>query len=284
MRLAPAIAAFAMVLTAGSTADAAPVSKCNAAKKKCIGKYVAAVLGCHAKAEGKGEAVSPDCLSKAMAKLTGGGKGCFDKNDAKVPNDCSQTGNVTQQSDDADALIAAVVSAVDPAYPTPTLTKCGAARKKCAGKKAAGHMGCEAKANKTGAADPTCAPKVTEKFGGANGCDVKALLKGPDCLGSATTGDLETLVDDWSALAAFTMDYAGPACGNGVLDPGEFCDPGSPNRPDTPCGSDFTCTACNCACPSIVHFSGDATSQNTLLDTGWTGRARRTHDVTASGH
>src|ERR1043165_518072 len=101
MRIAVSIVALAMMLAVGPTAQAAPVSKCNAAKKKCIGKYVAAVLGCHAKAEGKGEPLSTDCLNKATAKITGGGKGCFDKNDAKVGNDCSQTGDANQQLQDA---------------------------------------------------------------------------------------------------------------------------------------------------------------------------------------
>jgi hypothetical protein len=282
MRLGMWTAALAMVMAIGSTADAAPVSKCNAAKKKCIGKYIAAALGCHAKAESKGEAVSTDCLNKATAKITGGGKGCFDKNDAKVPNDCAQTGNATQQLTDADDLVAAVVSAVDPDYPTPTLTKCGAARKKCVGKKAAGLMGCEAKANKTGTPDPTCAPKIMAKFGGGKGCDVNALAKGIDCLGSATTSELETLVDDWEALAAFGLDYSGPPCGNGFIDAGEFCDPAGPNRLEAACGGDFPCNpvTCSCACPATVHFSGDATSPKTLLDTGWTGIAHRTPVVT----
>jgi hypothetical protein len=282
-------AALAIALCVGSPAAAAPVSKCNAAKKKCIGKYVAAALGCHAKAETKGEAVSTDCLNKATAKITGGGKGCFDKNDAKVPNDCSQTGNATQQLADANDLVAAVVGAVDPSYPTPIFTNCGAARKKCVGKKAAGLMGCEAKANQTGTPDATCAPKVTEKFGGAKGCDVRALAKGIDCLGAATTSDLETLVDDWDGLATFTLDYSGPPCGNGVIDPGEFCDPGSPNRAAAACGSDFTCNSitCNCGCPATVHFTGDPTSAETQLDLGWTGIAHHTPvvgngDVTVS--
>jgi hypothetical protein len=277
MRFVVSIAALAMLLAVSPTAQAAPVSKCNAAKKKCIGKYVAAVLGCHAKAEGKGEAVGTDCLTKATAKITGGGKGCFDKNDAKAGNDCSQTGDAGQQLQDANDLIAAVVSAVDPNYPTPTLSKCGAARKKCAGKLAAGLMGCEAKANKTGTPDAACGPKVADKFGGAKGCDVNALAKGTDCLGSATTIDVGNQVGQWDSLAVFTIDYTGPECGNGVLDPGEFCDPGSPDRPEAACGADFTCTAtCNCACPATVHFAEDATSPKTLLDTGWTGIAHRT--------
>ena len=276
MKLARAIAAAAMLVVAvGSTADAAPVSKCNAAKKKCIGKYVAAVLGCHAKAEGKGEPVSGDCIAKAAAKITGAGKGCFDKNDAKTGNDCSQTGTASQELQDANDLIASVVSAIDPNYPAVTFSKCGAARKKCAGKLAAGLMGCEAKANKTGAPDASCGPKAADKFGGAKGCDPNALAKGADCLGSATTVDVGTSVNDWDSLAAFTLDYSGPPCGNGFLDPGEFCDPGSPDRPGTACGADFACVGCNCACPSTVHFAEDATSPATVLDVGWTGIAHR---------
>ncbi len=86
------IAALAALLAFGSTANAAPVSKCNAAKKKCIGKYIAAQMGCHAKAESKGLAVDPACLAKGTAKITTvENKGCFDKNDLKIGNDCSNT-------------------------------------------------------------------------------------------------------------------------------------------------------------------------------------------------
>lgn len=274
------IAALAMVVAFGATADAAPISKCNAAKKKCIGKYVAAALGCHAKAEGKGVAVDPACISKAAAKITGGGKGCFDKNDAKVGNDCSATGNAAQQLAEADALIDAVVTDVDPAYPAPTLTKCGAARKKCVGKKAAGLMGCAAKANKDGIGDAACAPKIEDKFGGAKGCDVNALIKGTDCLGTTTTAALEARVDDWSDTVDFSLDYVGPPCGDGLIGAGEFCDPGAPNNPNAQCGSDFACVACNCACPSSIHFVGSPGDPATKLDVGWTGIAHGSPIVT----
>jgi len=275
-RISLVVLAAAVVSFAGA-ADAAPVSKCNAAKKKCIGKYVAAVLGCHAKAEGKGVALDPGCVGKAVAKITGGGKGCFDKNDAKVGNDCTDSGDAAQQLADADALILDVVTDVDPAYPAPTLTKCGAARKKCVGKKAAGLMGCSAKLNKDGIGDASCAPKIVDKFGGAKGCDVNALAKGTDCLGTTTTAALGAKVDAWASTAETIFDYVGPPCGNGVIDPGEFCDPAAPQRPEATCGTDFACnpTTCNCACPSTVHFVGDPSSPATLLDVGWTGIAHR---------
>ena len=259
--------ALAMLAVDGAPAAGAPLSACDAAKKTCLGKYVAAVFGCHAKAERKGDAVAAECLAKAADKLDA----CYAKRDGKTGNDCAQTGNAGQQRADADALVVDVVTAVDPSYPAANVTTCGAARKTCVAKKAAGLMKCAAKANKTGSDDPACAPEVAAKFGAADGCDAKALAKGPDCLGAATSDDLETRIDDWAALAVFTLDYSGPTCGNGVLDPGEFCDPGSPNRPDAACGSAFACVGCTCACPTSLHVAVDAASPATHLDLGWTG-------------
>ena len=274
------IAALAAVLMIGTTANAAPISKCNAAKKKCIGKYIAAVMGCHAKAEGKNIAVDPACLAKATAKITGAGKGCFDKNDAKVGNDCTQTGDAGAQLTAADAFILDVVNDIDPGYPAPTLSKCGAARKKCVGKKAAGLMGCDAKTNKDGVGDPTCAPKIQDKFGGVKGCDTNALIKGTDCQGTATTGSLETKTDNWQTAASAAVDSGGGGpCGNGVLDAGEDCDPGSPGvtcQAGSNTSAAFTCSpTCTCACPTKVTFAGNATATESLLDTGWTGISHR---------
>ncbi len=66
-------------------------------------------------------------------------------------------------------------------------------------------------------------------------------------------------------------------CGNGVLDPGEDCDlsAGVTCQAGANTSAAFTCTACACACPTKVHFVGDATDPATILDTGWTGIAHR---------
>ncbi len=265
-----------------AAAHAAPVSTCNAAKKKCIGKYVAAALSCHAKAEQKGLAVDAGCLAKAASKVTGGGRGCFDKAEAKAPNDCAALGDAASQLGAADDVIAEIVTAVDPSYPTPTLTRCGAARKKCAGKKAAGLMGCSAKSNKDGVGDPACAPRIRDKFAGAYGCDVKALQKGPDCLGATSTAALESAVDVWQEFAVYHLDGIIPAdCGNGVVGPDEQCDPAAaPGIGD--CAGGYSCSAaCTCSCPSSVHLVGDPTSPESVLDLGWTGAAHRMPIVSA---
>src|SRR6185369_13732121 len=133
-KIALGAVALATMLTFG-TANAEPISKCNASKKKCIGKYIASAMGCHAKAESKGLTVDGECLSKATAKITGSGKGCFDKADAKGDG-CSQLGDANTQLTLANALINDAVDDIDPGFPTPHVNKCDAAEKKCVGKKA----------------------------------------------------------------------------------------------------------------------------------------------------
>ncbi len=271
--------ALAMLVVAVN-ATAAPVSKCNAVKKRCIGKYVTAVMGCHAKAESKGLVVDPVCLAKAAARITGGGKGCFDKVDAIPANDCSVSGDAAEQSSVADGFVIDVVDDVDPSYPAPVVSKCGAARKKCVGKAAAGLMTCATKENRDGVGDPACAPKIMAKFAG---CDAKALAKGPDCDGSATTASLEAKTDAWQAVAAATIDGApsGPICGNGVIDPGEFCDPAAPGAREAACGPQFPCNpyTCNCECPALVHLSAGASDPESM-EIGWTGLAHGTPLIT----
>ncbi len=265
-----------MAIALATSAHAAPISKCNAAKKKCLGTYVAAALQCHAKAEQKGVAVEAACLAKAAAKVTGGAKGCFEKLDAKSPNDCSAPGDASSQLLTADAAVLDVVSAVDPGYPSPTLTACGAARKKCAAKKAAGLMKCAAKANKTGADDLPCLTKVRAKFDGPSGCDVKALAKGPDCLGSTSTAALETIVDTWQLRAADDVDGSATHCGNGIVELGEDCDASAPPGPSQLCVGEFACNVnCTCSCPASVGLSVDEMSPETTLDEGWTGLGHR---------
>jgi hypothetical protein len=82
--------------------DPAPItqSKCGAGKKKCVAKYLKAVLKCHQLAQTPGKSTDPNfggCLDKAVAKYTGGPdptKGCFAKLEAKAGNDCGPlTGN-----------------------------------------------------------------------------------------------------------------------------------------------------------------------------------------------
>ena len=64
-------------------------------------------------------------------------------------------------------------------------------------------------------------------------------------------------------------------CGDGQVQPPEFCDgagAGGACGPSFPCTTDGTCT---CDCPTTVHFAGDPTDPATILDTGWTGIAHR---------
>ena len=67
-------------------------TKCGAGKKKCVAKYLGALLKCAATAQTPGKVADPSCISKATAKYNGGAdatKGCFAKLEAKKGNDCA---------------------------------------------------------------------------------------------------------------------------------------------------------------------------------------------------
>ncbi len=95
----------------------AALGKCDAAKQRCVGKYVAAILGCYAKAANKGGVVSNgpgSCTAKAMAKLFDGTKGCLDK--AAANGDCSHAGNqAALLGGDGDAVSDGQSCLLDPA-------------------------------------------------------------------------------------------------------------------------------------------------------------------------
>jgi hypothetical protein len=95
--------------------------KCDGPKTKLVGKYVAALQGCHAKAATKSGTVDGTCVSKAAAKLAGG------ITKAELRTDCSTTGQGSSLASAADAFATTQVCALDPAShacvpPTPIPT------------------------------------------------------------------------------------------------------------------------------------------------------------------
>ena len=65
--------------------------KCDAAKIKCVGKYVAAVTTCARKAAGTISMIDTSCTGKAAGNLTNGAMGCLDK--AALNADCTNAGS-----------------------------------------------------------------------------------------------------------------------------------------------------------------------------------------------
>ena len=259
------IAALALTLGGVTTAHAVPVNKCAAAKTKCVSAKVKGLLGCHQKAEGKSLAVDPTCIDKVVAKFSA----CIVKPEAKPP--CLTTNDGATLEAAIDAYVLDVVQELDPGYPTPVTNKCSVAKKKAVAAKTAAKLGCLAKAfgKEPGTIDPACITKAETKFAGAW---AKAEAK-PPCL---TTGDevaLETKVDVFYSSTSGMLGVV--LCGNGINDAGEACDASAPSSGWAQCGPEFTCTACNCACPTTVTFAGDAGAPESILDTGWTGISHR---------
>ncbi len=180
--------------------------KCQAKKKLCVAKKQQCLLGCHAKAEAKGLAVDGTCLAKCTAKFDGGvnpAKGCFAKLEAK--GGCIKTGDTAAAEAIADAYVTNVVSNVDPGYPTPVLSACAAAKKKCAAQKAAALLKCHSKAEAKGKnPDPNCLAKPLSKF---VDCFTKAEAKA-DCLVTGDAAAIEAIVDGFVSDAVCEIDPA----------------------------------------------------------------------------
>ena len=85
--------------------------KCDGAKSRLVGKYVAATMGCYAKAAGKFGSVDSSCISKATAKLAHG----VTKAEAKPP--CTHLGQGFFLRTIADLFIDEQTCLLSPANP-----------------------------------------------------------------------------------------------------------------------------------------------------------------------
>jgi hypothetical protein len=242
-----------LVLLGLLLADPAPaqtLAKCQAGKKKCVIKKVKGLLGCHAKAEAKGELVLQSCVDKVVAKFShpSDGTGCIEKAEAK--GGCSIVGDAAALETKVDTFVLDVVQNLDPGYPVAVLNKCSAGKKKCVAKKTAGLLGCHAKANSAGALDPDCLIKARQKFDGsfrvppdaAAGCfeKLEAKEKPADpatvCLTHDDTAAIEAKVD------AFVDDIVR------VLDP-----TGGPQiDPQTFAACELACTGAHCVPAALL--------------------------------
>jgi hypothetical protein len=167
-----------------------------------------------------------------------------------------------------DALVSDVVSELDPAFPTPTLNRCSAGKKKCVIKKVAALLKCYERAANTGTnVDQACLQKARAKFdGGADPsteCFAKLEAKG----GCLTTGDatpIENKVDAFVTDVVCELGHSAScpvACG---LAPYPQCDGACPN-PSFP-----FCVAMggpNCLCRDITPSPPPATPTPTPTPT-----------------
>jgi hypothetical protein len=198
---------------------ATPAEHCTAAKDRAAGKKGAAKLLCHARAALRSKAVDPSCLAKAETRFQEG----VARADARVP--CpGDAATLEGQVDDCVDDIAAAIG--EPG-------RCAARKLRAAGKNFRGELDCHARAA-LGESFAPCDAKndarMSERFADAGTCG-----------GDFAT--VESIIDDCTqAIAAGTSPTTTtvpPVCGNGVVEPGEECDPAG-----TPCGFSFsTCRA-----------------------------------------
>lgn len=220
---------------AAATSHAAFPNKCAAGKEKCVSIDATKSLTCHAKAEAKGAAVDPICLTKASSKVGP----CFTKLEWKFT--CFTVGDSAAMEASSDAFVLDIVQTLDPTYPVVVQNKCSAYKKKCVSSKVGGLLACYSKAAKKGTAvDPTCIAKVQARFDDpSNGCFARIEAKlGAGCLTLGDVAVVETKVDTFTFGVAAVLE---PLCGNNTAEvPFEGCD-----------GTD------DAACPGLCRPPGD---------------------------
>src|SRR6185295_2217747 len=88
-------------------------SRCDAAKLRCLGRYLAGMTGCHGRAAMTMGIADPACLARWTGRLSGAPEACLEK--AEGPeNDCTVTGDAAALSADAAAFVHATLCALDP--------------------------------------------------------------------------------------------------------------------------------------------------------------------------
>ncbi len=105
----------------------------------------------------------------------------------------------------------------------------------------------------------------------------------PTVTATRTATPVPTTTPTASSTPAATVT---PGVGNGIVDPGEDCDPAGgaatscQNASNT--SAAFVCNAATgqCGCPTKVVFTGDPNEPVSLLDTGWTGISHRSPIIT----
>jgi hypothetical protein len=285
-------AVLAALLACGSSADADTVSKCSAGKVNCAIQKTKCTLGCYKKAAGS-NSVDPVCLQKCEDKFDGGpkpAKGCFEKLENKVPNDCQTFDDTGTMKTKTDAFALDIATDLNATPPTGPISKCLAGKENCIIQKTACKLGCYKKGNSKGLTDSACLAKCEDKFdGGADatkGCFEKLENKSPnDCLTNNDTDTAEAKIDAFALEVACVLDptrpgccmFAPAVCGDNCVQAGEDCDPPGGQCPNTATG--ITCSAtCQCACPSKVELTSVGGSNS--FDNGWTGQG---HNAAAVG-
>jgi hypothetical protein len=256
------IAGAAVLAVASLHAPAARAelrNRCASGKETCTAKLASDLLACHVKAEAKGTTLDANCVAKAQRKFDGGpdpSRGCFAKLEARFT--CFTTNDTATMGSVAGVFVTAVVTQLDPIYPTPIVNRCSSSKKKCVSDKFKRLMACYAKASNKGfALDPVCVSKAKAKFDGglvpSKGCFAHWEAKyGAACLTTNDTAALETTVDTFADGVAGLLE---PLCGNNTIEsPFETCDGTSDAACPGQCappGASFACTCPFCGDHSV---------------------------------
>ncbi len=159
----------AVGLASAAEAQTVTVSRCAAAKVRCIMGYthvcgVAGVLGvfkCHQNATIRQHFLDQVCVNRTTDKITD----CF-RDAERNNNDCLTIGDVVTIQDKIEAFVTDAVEEMDPSFPYPISNTCVAGKEKAVAEATADKLGCfeDAFRRSPGTIDPNCFDKPEAKY------------------------------------------------------------------------------------------------------------------------
>jgi hypothetical protein len=233
---------FTFVAATGvARASATPAQKCASSKIKEMGKKANGKLTCWSK-----EVVRPGSLAACTAAVEGKFADRFARAEGK--GGCGTTGDAGPIEAKVDAFVDDVVTALTGSPPgvilgTDDAKRCASAKLRAAGRKTASKTECYSEAATTRTLDPLCLSAAEARFGQKWGATE---AKG----GCATSGDQATIEGKVDAFVN--------VCGDGIIAPGETCDPpGQQGSCPTGESCNADCTGCQTVCGDGIIGSGE---------------------------
>ena len=207
--------------------DPAPPTqrKCGAGKKKCAAKMLKGLLKCHQLAQTPRKPDDPNaksCLDKVRLKFDGGlepDTGCFEKLEAKDPEDCETLDDTAALEGVLDHCVADLVALI--ATPATTSTSSSTS------------------SSSTSTTSTSATP--TTSTSSSTSTTAPASTTTSTTAGPTTTSTSSTTSSSTSTSTSSTTSPMG--CGNGTTAGGETCDDGNHSDNDS-CPADCRIAAC----------------------------------------
>ncbi|HXC51449.1 MAG TPA: PQQ-dependent sugar dehydrogenase [Candidatus Limnocylindrales bacterium] len=227
-RIVAAFIAALVLACAGQSAADPAANRCGGSKTKGAARYAKSFFACHASALRSGEAVDPECTSRAASKLAS----AFNK--AELLGGCVTTDDETIAQGIVDDTRTSIDALLTP-DPTDEARACAATKLQGAGRYLSGRLACYGKPAARGfGPNDECLEMAYERL-------VSAFSSAETRGGCTTTGELDAVRDLDEDAARSVVQALSPVCGDAIKGPTQECEIGDDGNCPGLCSQSCIC-------------------------------------------